>query len=101
MLHATKVDMLDSSVAWTSAYSLHHKASQPSGLVRHRAYTRVWLRFELGILLLAFRIDTNLTDSTVTHRNTYKRSTNVQKLLYCHPDQHNLEQRIPENGVRR
>jgi hypothetical protein len=93
--------MLDSSDARTSAHSLHHKASQPSSLVRHRAYIRMWLRFELGILLLAFRIDTNLTDSKVMRRNTYSGSTNVQKLLYCHPDQHNLEQRIPENGVRK
>jgi hypothetical protein len=96
MLHATKMDMLDSSVAWTPAHSLHHKATQPSGLVRHRAYVRMGLRFELGVLLLPFRIDTNLTDRKVMRRDTYSELSDVQKLLCWLPDQHNLERRKPE-----
>ena len=57
----------------------------------------MWLRFELGVFLLALRVDTNLaTDSKVMCRDKYSGLRDVRRLLCCPPGQHNLGRRIPE-----
>jgi hypothetical protein len=95
------MDMLDSGVPRTprtadrDGEGLHHEVRQSPSLICHRAYIRMRLRFELGIFLLALRVDANLTDSKVMCRDTYSRLRDVQRLLCYPPGQHNLEQRIP------
>jgi hypothetical protein len=80
--------------------SLHHEVCQAPRLVSHWAYVRMLLRLKLNVLLRAFRVYTDLTGSNIKYHNRHCGPMDVQKLPCCALDQHSLERRIPENGVR-
>ena len=50
--------------------SLHHEACQAPSLVSHWAYVRVRLCLKLNVLLRAFRVYTDLTESNIICHDT-------------------------------